>query len=61
MNERIRELLLEARAATKEGKLSAPTAVWTEKFAYWGIKVPLLLLISVLNVFLLRKLKKEKV
>lgn len=33
MNERIRELLLEARAATKEGKWSAPTAVWTEKFA----------------------------
>lgn len=33
MNERIRELLLEALAETKEGKWSAPTAVWAEKFA----------------------------
>lgn len=33
MNERIRELLLEAQAATREGKWFAPTAVWAEKFA----------------------------
>ena len=35
MNERIRELMLEARIVTKEGKWgrSAPTAVWAEKFA----------------------------
>ena len=33
MNERIRELLVEAREQTKEGKWNAPTAVWAEKFA----------------------------
>jgi hypothetical protein len=33
MNERIRELLVEAREQTKEGKWRAPTAVWAEKFA----------------------------
>ena len=33
MNERIQELLLEAREQTKEGKWHAPTAVWAEKFA----------------------------
>jgi hypothetical protein len=33
MNERIRELLVEAREQTKEGKWSAPTSVWAEKFA----------------------------
>ncbi len=33
MNERIRELLVEAREQTKEGSWNAPTAVWAEKFA----------------------------
>jgi len=33
MNERIQELLIEAREQTKEGKFHAPTAVWAEKFA----------------------------
>ena len=33
MNTRIRELLVEAREQTKEGKWNAPTAVWAEKFA----------------------------
>jgi hypothetical protein len=33
MNERIRELLVEAREQTKEGKWNAPTSVWAEKFA----------------------------
>ena len=33
MNERIRELLVEARQQTKEGKWHAPTSVWAEKFA----------------------------
>ena len=33
MNERIRELLVEAREQTREGKWHAPTAVWAEKFA----------------------------
>jgi hypothetical protein len=33
MNERIRELLLEAREQTAEGKLRAPTDVWAQKFA----------------------------
>lgn len=33
MNERIRELLIEARSQTQEGKWHAPTAVWAEKFA----------------------------
>ena len=33
MNERIKELLVEARDQTKEGKWNAPTAVWAEKFA----------------------------
>jgi hypothetical protein len=33
MNERIRQLLVEAREQTKEGKWNAPTSVWAEKFA----------------------------
>ena len=33
MNERIRELLVEAREQTQEGKWHAPVAVWAEKFA----------------------------
>jgi len=33
MNERIRELIVEAREQTREGKWHAPTAVWAEKFA----------------------------
>jgi hypothetical protein len=33
MNERIRQLLVEAREQTREGKWHAPTAVWAEKFA----------------------------
>jgi len=33
MNERIKELLVEAREQTREGKWHAPTAVWAEKFA----------------------------
>jgi len=33
MNEQIRELLLEAREQTAEGKWRAPTDVWAQKFA----------------------------
>jgi hypothetical protein len=33
MNERFRELLLEAREQTAEGKWRAPTDVWVQKFA----------------------------
>jgi hypothetical protein len=33
MNERIRELLVEAREQTREGKWHPPTAVWAERFA----------------------------
>ena len=33
MNERIRELILQAREETREGKWKPPTAVWTERFA----------------------------
>lgn len=33
MNQRIRELLLEAKSHTQEGKWHSPTSVWTEKFA----------------------------
>jgi hypothetical protein len=33
MNERIRELLLEAREQTAEGKWRAPADVWAQKFA----------------------------
>lgn len=38
MNERIKELLIEAREQTKEGKWNAPTAVWAEKFAQLIVK-----------------------
>ena len=40
--------------------VSKTTKAWTEKFAYWWIKVPLLIIISVLNVILLRKLKEKQ-
>ena len=33
MNERIRELLVEAKEQSKEGKWNAPTSIWAEKFA----------------------------
>ena len=33
MNEKIRELILQAREETREGKWKPPTAVWTERFA----------------------------
>ena len=33
MNEKIRELLLQAREETLEGSWKPPTAVWTERFA----------------------------
>ena len=33
MNQRIQELLLEAKRQTKEGEWNAPTRVWAEKFA----------------------------
>jgi len=33
MNERIRELLIEAREVTKEGNWKPPTHVWADKFA----------------------------
>ena len=32
MNEKIRELLLQAREETREGNWKPPTAVWTERF-----------------------------
>jgi len=40
--------------------VSTTTTAWTEKFAYWWIKIPLAIGISILNVFLLRKLKDKK-
>jgi hypothetical protein len=38
MNERIRELLIEAREVTKEGNWKPPTHVWADKFAELIIK-----------------------
>lgn len=38
MNERIRELILQAREETREGKWKPPTAVWTERFAELIVK-----------------------
>ena len=38
MNERIRELLIEAREVTKEGDWKPPTHVWADKFAELIIK-----------------------
>jgi hypothetical protein len=40
--------------------VSKTTAAWTEKFAHWWIKIPLLVFFSLLNVLLLRKLKKKE-
>lgn len=39
--------------------VSKTTTAWTEKFAHWWIKIPLVVLISVLNVLLLRGLKEK--
>ena len=33
MNERIRELLVEATEQSKDGKWNAPTSIWAEQFA----------------------------
>lgn len=38
MNERIRELLLQAREETREGNWKPPTSVWTERFAELIVK-----------------------
>ena len=38
MNEKIRELLLQAREETREGSWKPPTAVWTERFAELIVK-----------------------
>ena len=38
MNEKIRELILQAREETREGKWKPPTAVWTERFAELIVK-----------------------
>lgn len=40
--------------------VSKTTKAWTEKFAYWWIKIPLLIIISIINILLFRNLKDDK-
>lgn len=41
--------------------VSKTTEAWTEKFAYWWIKIPLLIIVALINIILLRKLKEKTV
>lgn len=41
--------------------VSQTTSAWTEKFAHWWIKVPLIIILFLINIFMLRTLKEKQV